>query len=167
MVIGEAGESCALYIAKRLGMPASMLRRAAQAAYGAEAEAMSETFLTDFADIPEDTKKHRSFGPRIEKRKSVKRQKEIRFKRGDSVMIYPDKKIGIVCQEANDKGALRVQLPGKKIWISYKRVKLLVAATELYPENYDFSIVFDSVKNRKIRHDMERKYTEEVIHTEE
>ncbi len=34
MVIGEAGESCAFYIAGRLGMPASMLRRAAREAYG-------------------------------------------------------------------------------------------------------------------------------------
>ena len=36
MVIGEAGESCAFYIAGRLGMPGSMLRRAAMEAYGAE-----------------------------------------------------------------------------------------------------------------------------------
>ena len=32
---------------------------------------------------------------------------------------------------------------------------------------YDFSIIFDSVENRKIRHDMDRKYTEEIIETEE
>lgn len=75
-------------------------------------------------------------------------------------MIYPDKKIGIVCEPANDKGVLRVQLQGKKIWISHKRVKLQVAAQELYPEDYDFSIVFDTVENRKLRHQMERKYME-------
>lgn len=32
--------------------------------------------------------------------------------------------------------------------------------------NY-FSIVFDTVGNRKIRHDMGRKYTQETIFTEE
>ena len=37
MVIGEAGESCAFYIASRLGMPDRMLQAAAHAAYGAEA----------------------------------------------------------------------------------------------------------------------------------
>lgn len=26
--------------------------------------------------------------------------------------------------------------------------------------NYDFSIIFDSVENRKLRHDMKRKYVE-------
>ena len=37
MVIGEAGESCAFYIADRLGMPNEMLRVAIRAAYGDEA----------------------------------------------------------------------------------------------------------------------------------
>ena len=58
-------------------------------------------------------------------------------------------------------------MPGKKIWINHKRVKLHVAATELYPEGYDFSILFDTVENRKIRHNMERKYTEETIRCDE
>lgn len=75
-------------------------------------------------------------------------------------MVFPDKKVGIVCEEADDKGILRVQLPGKKIRINYKRIKLLVAAEKLYPEDYDFSIIFDTVANRKLRHQMERKYVE-------
>ena len=75
-------------------------------------------------------------------------------------MVLPDRKIGIVCQKANEKGVLLVQLPGKKIWISHKRVKLLVAAEKLYPPDYDFSIVFDTVEHRKLRHDMDRKYVE-------
>jgi len=33
----------------------------------------------------------------------------------------------------------------------------------MYPEDYDFSIVFDSVENRKMRHAMERKYVENDI----
>ena len=78
-------------------------------------------------------------------------------------MIYPDKKIGIVCEPVNEKGVLRIQLPDKKIWINHKRVKLHVAAEELYPAGYDFSIVFDSVENRKLRHRMERKFVEESI----
>ena len=60
-----------------------------------------------------------------------------------------------------------MQLPNKKICINHKRVKLRVAATELYPKDYDFSIVFETVENRKKRHDMQRKYTDAVIETEE
>ena len=41
-------------------------------------------------------------------------------------------------------------------------IQLHVAAEELYPEDYDFSIIFDSVETRKLRHDMERKHVEGV-----
>ena len=82
-------------------------------------------------------------------------------------MVLPDKKTGIVCRPVNERGMLQVQLPDQKIWISHKRAKLQVAAAQMYPEGYDFSIVFDTVKNRKIRHEMSRKYTEQVIETED
>ena len=42
-------------------------------------------------------------------------------------------------------------------------MKLHVPASELYPEDYDFSIIFDSVETRKLRHKMERKYVEETL----
>ena len=162
MVIGEAGESCAFYIADRLGMPGEMLRVAVRAAYGEDAEE-KYSFQSGHKSLE---KKH--LRPIIKIRKENKRPElSTKFKRGDSVMVYPDKKIGIVCEPVNEKGILRVQLPGKKIWINHKRVKLHVAAEELYPEDYDFSIIFDTVKNRKIRHDMERKYTEETIEYED
>ena len=41
-------------------------------------------------------------------------------------------------------------------------MKLHVAASELYPEDYDFSIIFESVEARKKHHDMSRKYVENV-----
>ncbi|MDE6918438.1 MAG: DNA mismatch repair protein MutS, partial [Lachnospiraceae bacterium] len=69
-----------------------------------------------------------------------------------------------VCEPVNEKGILRVQLQNKKIWINHKWVKLHVAAERLHPADYDFSIVFETVENRKLKHDMERKYTEETIH---
>lgn len=158
MVLGEAGESCAFYIADKLGMPNEMLRVAIKAAYGEGAIENYSFQKEDFAI----TKKNAN---RISKRKKSKADTElsIKYKLGDSVMVYPDKKIGIVCEPINEKGVLRVQLPDKKIWINHKRVKLHVAAAELYPEDYDFSIIFDTVENRKIKHDMERKYTEEVV----
>ena len=152
LVIGEAGESCAFYIAKKLGMPQSMLREASKAAYG------KETGEIDGAELIKEKNSH----IRKEKKNHQKPLSE-KFKRGDSVMIYPDKKIAIVCEPVNERGILRVQLPDKKIYINHKRVKLHVAAEELYPEDYDFSIIFDTVENRKIHHQMERKYVEDVL----
>ena len=162
MIIGEAGESCAFYIADRLGMPSGMLKVAIRAAYGEEAE-KSYSFQNPKSNII------KKCTTKIAKAKNIKNNAElsIKYKIGDSVMVYPEKKIGIVCVPINEKGVLRVQLPNKKIWINQKRVKLHVAATELYPEDYDFSIIFETVENRKKRHDMQRKYTDAVIETEE
>lgn len=158
MIIGEAGESCAFYIADRLGMPKEMLQTAVRYAYGESAVSKYQ-----FRNEKNNLEHHRS----NKIRKTVKNKKDVKlqekFRRGDSVMVFPDKKIGIVCEPMNDKGVLRVQMPDKKIWINHKRVRLQVAASELYPEDYDFSIIFDTVENRKKRHDMERKYTEEQI----
>ena len=86
-----------------------------------------------------------------------------KFRIGDSVTVYPDAKIGIVCEPVNEDGYLRVQIADKKIRVSHKRVKLKVKAEELYPEDYDLSIIFDPVDIRKKRHDMSRKYTDETI----
>ena len=238
MVIGEAGESCAFYIAARLGMPEHMLRTAARTAYGAASFAggagrpdsgttgaekgtggerragaekgaageraaraekesdrkriskglVSEARGEDGGQEPgrgqEEWERHlpkteqmehagqqpeKASRPKIQKKKEPSHRKDLsaKFRLGDSVMLYPDKKIGIVCEPVNEKGVLRVQLPDKKIWINHKRVKLHVAAEELYPEGYDFSIVFDTVENRKLRHQMERKFVEEGIVLEE
>lgn len=150
LVIGEAGESCAFFIAEKLGMPANMLNEAAKAAYGEETQ---YTF-----QVKQEELLH-SKGRRIQKKKTTsKRQTEaMQYRLGDSVIIFPDKQIGIVCKTANDKGVIQVQLRGKRIYINYKRVKLMVAAEELYPEDYDFSVIFDSVELRKTRHRTNRK----------
>lgn len=162
MVIGEAGESCAFYIAGRLGMPHEMLKVAIAAAYGEEA-VLGYQFQQEEAFVEKGSRN------RITRVKSTKKSPSLtaKYSLGDSVMIYPEKQIGIVCEPVNEKGVLRVQLRGKKIWINHKRVKLHVAATQLYPPDYDFSIIFETVENRKIKHDMERKYTEDIVRYEE
>lgn len=158
MVIGEAGESCAFYIADRLGMPNEMLKVAIRAAYGEEA-------VDSYVFHNQEKQLQKKHNTKISKTKKSKKDTglSVKYKIGDSVMVLPDKKIGIVCEPINEKGVLRVQMPNKKIYINHKRVKLHVAATELYPEDYDFSIVFETVENRKKRHDMDRKFTDAVI----
>lgn len=159
MIIGEAGESCAFYIADRLGMPASMLKVAAEAAYGKN---ISKDYSFNNDEIQRtENRKLSKYKP-----SHVDTKLKVAFSIGDSVMIYPDKKIGIVCETVNDKGVLRVQVADRKIWINHKRVKLYIKAEELYPEDYDFSIIFDSAEDRKKRHDMSRKYTEDIIESD-
>lgn len=178
LVIGEAGESCAFYIARKLGMPIYMLEEAERAAYGSACgvdfgvnangqKGEKQKEVKDWKNIGQevewDLKKETSAHIQKSRPPVLKDKAAEKFKRGDSVMIYPDKKIAIVCDPADEKGVLRVQLPDKKIYINHKRVKLHVAAEELYPEDYDFSIIFDTVENRKARHQIERKHVEDVV----
>lgn len=161
LVIGEAGESCAFYIAGKLGMPGRMLKRAAMAAYGEES-------AINWNNVSAERELSKAFHPRIQKKKKVKQQEDaLKYHLGDSVMVMPDRKIGIVCKAADEKGVLRIQMADRKIWISHKRIRLHVPASQLYPDDYDFSIIFDSVEKRKARHEMDRKYVEEALEYEE
>ena len=117
MVIGEAGESCAFYIADRLGMPNDMLRVATLAAYGENAV---DSYHFRNAESIDASHPH----VKLQMAKKPKHAPELstKFAIGDSVMLYPD--------------------------------------------DYDFFILFDSIENRKKRHDMQRKYTDDIIETD-
>lgn len=156
--IGEAGESCALYIAERLGMPAHMLKRAYDMTYSGKTDKITakpgnneSKIIPVVADVPEEISIHKEQKPA---------PRSLRFLVGDSVTVYPQREIGVVYACANEKGEVGVQIKGKKRLVNHKRLKLKVAASELYPENYDLSIVFDSVANRKARHVMDKKHVD-------
>lgn len=155
LIIGEAGESCALQIARNLGMPKSILQRAEWAAYGSDPQEKAIDMKKDLGHI-------RTKGTKIQRRLKDQQynHEEDRFQQGDSVMIYPEEVIGIVYKKADVKGNYYVQIRKEKVLINHKRLKLRVSAKELYPSDYDFSIVFDTVETRKARHMMERKHVE-------
>lgn len=176
--MGESGDSCALYIARRLGLPDDMLMMAANATYGEK----SETVLNSLLSSPGAKKLKTKPAPSLEKKKSLIRPEDriYPYRRGDSVTVLPDNAIGIVVKPADRQGNVLVQLStgilsddGKtykkeKQLISHKRLKLKVASKELYPEDYDFSIIFDTVQNRKARHKMSKHHEENLtIHVED
>ena len=159
--IGKAGESCALYIAKKLGIPNEMLKTAARAAYGSISPQLSAELDLN-APAQHLTKES---APRIERRQTSTPtlQRQPQFSRGDSVTVFPDEKIGIVVKPADDKGNVLVQIQKEKMLVNQKRLKLKVAASELYPEDYDFSILFDTVENRKARHQMSKRHRPDLV----
>lgn len=161
--IGEAGESCALYIAKRLGLPKHMLERAYQEAYYREGSTRivvpDQDFIKDAVENQQSSVPLPKIAP-VEKtspQKAVNSRSQ-RFNVGDCVLVHPQKKIGIVYKKANEKGEVGVQIQKNKQLINHKRLQLKVAATEMYPEDYDFSIIFDTVANRKLRKKMEKDH---------
>ncbi len=172
--IGEAGESCALYIAKRLGLPKHMLERAYQEAYCRDSEKPALSITSEF--LKDATESMSTIAAPVLQTQSPKAGRSTqgsvrtqRFQVGDSVMVYPQKKIGIVFRTANEKGEIGVQIQTKKEFINHKRLQLKVSAEMMYPEDYDFSIVFDSVANRKARNKMEKGYQEglEIVYEKE
>ena len=156
--IGQAGESCAIYIAERLGMPPQILARAQEAAYGGKTEpqklspALGKASFEKACTIPSIVKEKAQL-PKTPSRSES-------FNIGDSVLVYPEKEIGLVYARSNNRGEIGVQVKGEKLLINHKRIKLHVPAAELYPEDYDFSIIFDSVENRKARHILNKRHEE-------
>ncbi len=165
--IGEAGESCALYIAKRLGLSAKMLKRAYEASYesGETQRQMVEMTFDDAEDKLDATNESTHKKRYIQRKKaSDKTQKEVeqKFTVGDCVMISSSRETGVVYKAADSKGEVGVQIKKQKQMINHKRLKLVVAAQELYPEDYDMSIVFESAAERKARKIMSKRHDPSV-----
>jgi len=149
--MGKAGKSCALEIVKRLGMPSDILAYASA--------------IVKQSDASQNTPKPRiaSKASRLLSRKvSVVSETVTLWQMGDSVEVLPEREKGIVFQSADEQGNVIVQIKGEKHTIRHTRLKLLVPASELYPPDYDFSIIFDTVENRKARHTISRRYDAEA-----
>ena len=144
-----------------------------KAAYGNGGQ--EKKALPDIMEDKEGTQKERKQNPKNKKISRIRSKEEeqkagkhkqedikSRFQIGDSVMVYPQRKLGIVFAPADDRGDVGVQIQKRKLLVNYKRLQLKVAASQMYPEDYDFSIIFDTVENRKARHQMERKYVPDM-----
>jgi Mismatch repair ATPase (MutS family) len=160
--IGEAGESCAFHIARKLGFPERMLRRAYNEAYR-QTSKTQKTPPSDMIFADEIATAAHNMQPSKIKQAAVKEVTEKRsekFNIGDSVTVYPKRELGIVYKKTDEKGMIGVQIKKEKTLINHKRLKLLVPADQLYPDDYDFSIIFDTVANRKARHKMGKYHSE-------
>ena len=150
--LGKSGKSCAIEIARRLGMDEGLLARARQ--------------VTDQGPNTKPEGRHRPMpvpSTRLQRRILRKEGEFGRFSMGDSVLLLPDKKNAIVYRPADEEGNVIIQLQGRKLAVRHNRLKLLVPASELYPPDYDFSIVFDTVANRKAAHTMDRKFDPNAV----
>jgi dsDNA-specific endonuclease/ATPase MutS2 len=158
--IGEAGFSCALYIAKRLGLSEKLIDRAKVIAYGDNKVKNNEFLIDDKVEFIDKPKENAEDKKVIENKNQ---KKAYIFEIGDSVIVFPQKMLGIVYQTSNKKGEIGVQIKNNKVLVNQKRLKLKVSAKELYPEDYDYSIIFDSVEKRKNRKKLSKKHNPKII----
>ena len=127
--MGKTGDSCALYIAKRLGMPEDMIRTAASEAYGDGAvQEKSQKRPKEKSQKPPGRQwpggLERIPVPGIVpiKRKPAAANPEEGYTRGDSVEVLPKGEIGIVVRPADQTGNVLVQVKKEKRLVNQRCV---------------------------------------------
>ena len=138
--IGKSGDSNALYISKKMGIPDRIIER-------------TRGYLEDKNYNLEKVKDSKI-------KKSVKndevKEMEYEYSVGDRVILMDKGESAIVYKERDKFNNLTVFYNKEFIEVNYKRVKLEVKAEELYPEGYDMNQLFVSFKERKLERDIER-----------
>ncbi|MDH5159494.1 endonuclease MutS2 [Heyndrickxia oleronia] len=158
--IGTGGESQAFAIALRLGMHPTIISDAYQITYKEE-----KVYEMEY----ENSYEKRELDKQIALNRYIKTNKQkkpasnqpvVMFQQGDNVHILATGEYGIIYKGPDSFGNYLVQVKNEKKTFNYKRLKLYIAANELYPEDYDFNIIFESKENRKKAHLMERKHVD-------
>jgi DNA mismatch repair protein MutS2 len=159
--IGKGGESQAFAIALKLGMHPKLIQRAHEITYKEKKVYLDEE--VNSTDLREQEKQIivNRYQQRAKKHAVTKVKLPV-FAQGDNVVISPDNLIGIVYKGPDDQGNYLVQVKGEKKAYNHKRLKLKIAASELYPEDYDFDIIFESVETRKNKKLLSRKHVDGV-----
>ncbi|WP_078408391.1 endonuclease MutS2 [Priestia abyssalis] len=160
LIIGKGGESQAFAIALRLGMHPKLIERAHEITYK---EPKSYDASSSFSrhELERQLAMNEKY---IQKQKHGKKEEKavevISFKRGDNVKIPAINELGIVSKPANEKGEVEVLVKGEKMVFNHKRLTLYIKAEDLYPEDYDMDIIFESKEHRKIRKKMSKGHVE-------
>ena len=174
--MGSVGESNAFHIALRLGLDHRMIERAHEVTYGEKKVYDPKQFHMEnkktedglgssrdqhavdtdpkAVDIAEHRKKPSAIKSKLKKQQNLQEK----FTVGDSVYISTLGTTGIVYQQTDSKGEVGVMVKKKKFTINHKRLSLHIKGEDLYPEDYDMDIVFESKEYRKKKHQLERKF---------
>lgn len=161
--IGIPGESNAFLITLRLGMNRELIERAHEITYKNKKDYSNYRFEVKKEKASNIEEKHKEQIEKLElaNKKNViatKQKKKPKFKLGDNVYISFMNRTGIICELENAKGEYGVMVMKKKLVINQKRLSLYIASDELYPEDYDYDIVFESKEKRAEKKNMEKKY---------
>ena len=167
--IGVSGSSNALIIAQKLGMDKGLIEDAYYETYG-EYKSFEMS-----APVPVEATYQKANKPKAIQREKIKSEQVIQkqshiFEIGDAVFVHTIKQRGIVFEGLNKKDEIGVRVRGKKMYVPYKRLTLEIERNQLYPDaqNYDYTIVTESVDFRKKNKQMGRKFQKDmtIVHRE-
>jgi DNA mismatch repair protein MutS2 len=166
--MGEAGNSYAFVIARKLGISESIVNRAGTIAESLKAgrgtasiPALSEGAGNLVQAISSKRDNRKSKPVDADREKQVE---QVSWDIGDVVFIPQLRKSGVVYRLADERGNMVVQVQEEKITINHKRIRKYIDKKHLYPgEDYDMDIVFESVENRKKRHLMGKRHVDGLV----
>ncbi|WP_061316790.1 endonuclease MutS2 [Clostridium botulinum] len=137
--IGKVGASNALYISKKMGLYDSIIDRARK---------YMDTKSYNY-NLIEDSK--------IIKNKELQAEEDFyEYSVGDKVILLENNESAIIYKERDRLNNVTILYNKEFIDVNYKRIKLELKASELYPEGYDLNQLFISYKERKLEKDIKR-----------
>ncbi|NLG23933.1 MAG: DNA mismatch repair protein MutS [Clostridiales bacterium] len=162
--LGMAGESCALDIARRLGMAERLLARARRAAYP-EGAPIEPAMPVEAPISPPEAPPAPIETPAPPKPpEAPPAPQKPALGPGDRVRVPFMNCFATVVLPPNARGELLVRVRGKNFAVPARRVQPFLGGEELYPgEAYDLDIVLDSWENRKKRKQISKGKTDVTV----
>ena len=141
LLMGESGESNALWIAKKMNLKEHVIQQA-------QRYMEDKDYSLTKASIP---KNKTMIDSQTERAESVSL-----LKKGDRVLLLDYNEKGLVFEDNPLRETVTVFYRNDYHEVVPKRLKLEVLATDLYPPDYDLSTLFTSYTERKLDHDINR-----------
>lgn len=162
LTIGEAGQSYAIEIAKKLGIAGGIIERSRDIVSRQSGGKEKLDIWDDLEPNPSATNVLTNPFSSPSTNMGAKKVKDPAhvFEVGDAVFVTSFGKIGIVSESEDSRGLVEVMIQKRKIKVNKKRLKPHIKKQELYPDDYDMDIVFDSKENRKNRKLMGKRHVD-------
>ncbi|CAD5896442.1 Endonuclease MutS2 [Carnobacterium maltaromaticum] len=141
LLMGESGESNALWIAKKMNLKEHVIQQA-------QRYMENKDYSLTKAPVP---KNKTMIDSQTERAESVSL-----LKKGDRVLLLDYNENGLVFEDNPLRETVTVFYKNDYHEVVPKRLKLEVLATDLYPPDYDLSTLFTSYAERKLDHDITR-----------
>lgn len=164
LLVGQSGKSQAFDIALKLGLHPTLIEKAHRISNKNDStftKTCNEVDLKDLHYVQQITTNKYVKQSRLNK--PVTEDKVRMFEQGDNVKVTATNETGIVYTGPDHNGNYIVQVKGEKKEFNHKRLQLHIKKSELYPDNYDFDIVFKSKDYRKMKNQLDRKHVEGMI----
>lgn len=142
LLMGETGESNALWIAQKMALSPDVLQQAEAYLQNREYDLEKRQIKTNKkvkATLTEDDQRQ-----------------EQTFQKGDRIVYLETKQVGLVYEVNAIKSVVTIFIAGELIKVQLKRINLLATASELYPPGYELESLFTDYHERKFKRDIDR-----------